>query len=34
MVVQRYKFTPVYHSHKIFGYCAACGPKSGPKAKS
>jgi len=29
MVVQRHKFTPVYHSHKIFGYCAACGvPKN------
>ena len=24
MVVSRHKFTPVYHSHKIFGYCADC----------
>ena len=26
-VVARYKFTPVYHSHKIFGYCEACAPR-------
>ena len=24
-VVQRHQFIPVYHSHKIFGYCSACG---------
>jgi len=24
MVVSRHKFTPVYHSHKIFGYCSDC----------
>lgn len=23
-VVQRYRFIPVYHSHKIFGYCSNC----------
>jgi len=23
-VVARHRFTPVYHSHKIFGYCEAC----------
>ena len=27
MVVQRHQFTPVYHSHKIFGYCSACGKR-------
>jgi Fur family transcriptional regulator, ferric uptake regulator len=32
MVTQRHRFTAVYHSHKIFGYCAACGgPKPPPK---
>jgi len=32
MVTQRHRFTAVYHSHKIFGYCAACGgPKPVPK---
>ncbi|RPH43991.1 MAG: transcriptional repressor [Planctomycetota bacterium] len=32
MVTQRHHFTAVYHSHKIFGYCAACGgPKPPPK---
>jgi Fur family ferric uptake transcriptional regulator len=31
MVVARYRFTPVYHSHKIFGYCEACTPK--PKSR-
>ncbi len=24
-VVARHKFTPVYHSHKIFGFCESCG---------
>lgn len=24
MVVARHRFTPVYHSHKIFGYCEEC----------
>ena len=28
MVVRRHKFTPVYHSHKIFGYCSACRDKA------
>jgi Fur family ferric uptake transcriptional regulator len=23
-VVRRHRFTPVYHSHKIFGYCSGC----------
>ncbi len=27
-VVKRYRFTPVYHSHKIFGYCAGCRHKA------
>ena len=32
MVTQRHRFTAVYHSHKIFGYCSACGgPKPPPK---
>jgi Fur family transcriptional regulator, ferric uptake regulator len=26
-VVAKYRFTPVYHSHKIFGYCEACSPQ-------
>ncbi len=26
-VVRRHQFTPVYHSHKIFGYCAGCKAK-------
>jgi Fur family ferric uptake transcriptional regulator len=26
-VVARHRFVPVYHSHKIFGYCEACAPK-------
>jgi Fur family ferric uptake transcriptional regulator len=26
-VVARHRFTPVYHSHKIFGYCEKCTPK-------
>jgi Fur family ferric uptake transcriptional regulator len=25
-VVARHRFTPVYHSHKIFGYCEKCTP--------
>ena len=28
-VVARHRFTPVYHSHKIFGYCEACAPRKG-----
>jgi Fur family ferric uptake transcriptional regulator len=28
MVVARHRFTPVYHSHKIFGYCSTCGDKA------
>jgi Fur family ferric uptake transcriptional regulator len=31
-IVRRYRFTPVYHSHKIFGYCSGCKPASLPKA--
>ena len=27
MVVARHRFTAVYHSHKIFGYCFKCAPK-------
>jgi Fur family ferric uptake transcriptional regulator len=27
MVVARHRFVPVYHSHKIFGYCADCAKK-------
>jgi Fur family ferric uptake transcriptional regulator len=27
-VVARHRFTPVYHSHKIFGYCAGCRRKA------
>ena len=27
MVVARHRFTPIYHSHKIFGYCAKCAPR-------
>jgi len=30
-VVRRHQFTPVYHSHKIFGYCADCGKKGARK---
>lgn len=26
-VVRRHHFTPVYHSHKIFGYCRNCARK-------
>ncbi|MHC4605818.1 MAG: Fur family transcriptional regulator [Planctomycetota bacterium] len=26
-VVRRYGFAPVYHSHKIFGYCTRCAKK-------
>jgi Fe2+ or Zn2+ uptake regulation protein len=28
MVVARHHFTPVYHSHKIFGYCSGCRDKA------
>ena len=31
-VTKKYNFTPVYHSHKIFGYCSKCargGKKQG-----
>ena len=28
MVVARHRFTPVYHSHKIFGYCSGCRDKA------
>jgi Fur family ferric uptake transcriptional regulator len=28
IVVSRHRFTPVYHSHKIFGYCAGCRDKA------
>lgn len=31
VVVARYGFVPVYHSHKIFGYCAKC--RSAGKAR-
>lgn len=34
-VVARHRFAPVYHSHKIFGYCARCrtqAPPGGRKA--
>ncbi len=27
-VVSRHQFTPVYHSHKIFGYCSDCRDKA------
>ena len=27
-VVRRHRFTPVYHSHKIFGYCHDCRDKA------
>jgi len=33
-VVRRHHFTPVYHSHKIFGYCAACVGKQAPRART
>ncbi len=33
LVVARYRFTPVYHSHKIFGYCETCTPKPALKAR-
>lgn len=26
-VVKRYHFTPMYHSHKLFGYCRRCRSK-------
>ena len=28
MVVARHRFTPVYHSHKIFGYCSKCAQRA------
>jgi len=31
-IVRRYRFTPVYHSHKIFGYCSGCKAEVPPKA--
>ena len=32
MVTSRHRFTAVYHSHKIFGYCSDCGaPKGIPR---
>jgi Fur family ferric uptake transcriptional regulator len=34
MVVARHRFTPVYHSHKIFGYCAACRRKAPAPVRS
>lgn len=33
MVVARYRFTPVYHSHKIFGYCEACAKNAPGRGK-
>ncbi|HYF01370.1 MAG TPA: Fur family transcriptional regulator [Planctomycetota bacterium] len=33
-VVARYRFTPVYHSHKIFGYCEGCSKNAPGRAKS
>ena len=30
-VVARHRFTPVYHSHKIFGYCENCAPPRGAR---
>ena len=33
MVTQHHRFTAVYHSHKIFGYCSGCGPKNLLKAR-
>ena len=33
-VIQRHKFVPVYHSHKIFGYCETCaGRQAAGKAR-
>ena len=32
-IVRRYRFTPVYHSHKIFGYCSGCKAAAPPKAQ-
>ncbi len=32
-VVARHRFTPVYHSHKIFGYCEKCTPKGEPQRR-
>ena len=33
-VVARYRFTPVYHSHKIFGYCEGCSKNAPGRGKS
>ncbi len=33
MVVARHRFTPVYHSHKIFGYCEKCHSRPGLKTQ-
>jgi len=33
-VVARHRFTPVYHSHKIFGYCAGCRRKTPAPGRS
>ena len=32
MVVARHRFTPVYHSHKIFGYCSGCAERNPARA--
>jgi Fur family ferric uptake transcriptional regulator len=32
-VVKRHRFTPVYHSHKIFGYCEVCAAQAPPRPK-
>jgi len=33
-VTRRYRFTAMYHSHKIFGYCRKCrGTAPAPKAR-
>ena len=31
LVVERHRFTAVYHSHKIFGYCSGCGDNGARK---
>ena len=28
VIARRHRFTPVHHSHKIFGYCARCRGKA------
>lgn len=30
-VVAKHRFVPVYHSHKIFGYCEPCVPAGAPR---